>query len=783
MIPTRQATPARAMWLIARLRLQRLANMLAGFRFGPKKPGSRPATPVKRRLGWVFSALIGIAMLASLLNVARQSVLNMQCFLEPASQCLQVAHGDYPRVNLDAAAAELHAGPMSPPVRLALALQLSLLFLVSVMLPLSSRAIAAADWDLEWLVTLPARRSTLLWGRVLERTLVDPTGWILLLPCCATTAWYAGFGWQAPLLAVAAALLLLPLAAMLRTLADTGLRMSLAPSQLRNVQAVMAILGMPFMYLAFAFGSMHSGSPILTLARGVPQAILWTPPALLMRTIDAGTPGQAAALLALLLLELLAALWLGMQLLRFQLRRGVVASGVRESARSTAKRAARTGLLGRLLPASPIKRRELRLLSRDRNFLIQSLLLPIIIVGSQLVFTGSPDALAEMARSPKFMAGMAFGIGSYMLMLSAFQTLNSEGQALWMLYTFPHSLESVLKEKAQFWAVLALIYPLLILGAGLWLAPSMALATLSRFAMVLAGLPIFSLIAVALGVFACEPLAEDARNKVKPSYSYLYMMLSGVYVYGVSAERWPQKLVLIVLMAALALALWQKARDQLPYLLDPAVTPPARVSTADGLIAAMLLFVLQAVLMLALGELAKADPGQARLVAFGVGGMLVYAIMRLVYWLGKTGGVPVMLAGPPARTLGWGLGAGLAAGALGLCYLYLAGRWQLLQHALPSGATLEAHWLFLLAAVAAPLCEEFIFRGLIFGGLRRSLGLMPGMLMSAALFAIVHPPVLMLPMFVLGLGTAYVYDKTRSLLAPMLVHAIYNAVLLMQQLS
>ena len=783
MNPTRQAAPARAMWLIARLRLQRLANMVAGFRLGPKKPGSRPATPSKRRIGWVFSALIGIAMLLSLVNVSRQSILNMQCFLEPASTCLQSESGQQLRIHLDAAITELHAGELSHPVQLALTFQLSLLFLVSVMLPLSSRAIAAADWDLEWLVTLPARRATLLWGRVFERTLVNPTGWILLVPSCSMIAWFAGFRWSAPWIGVAGALLLLPLAAMLRTLADTGLRMSLAPSQLRNVQAVMAILGMPFMYLAFAFGSMHTGSAVLDIARGVPQWILWTPPGLLLRAIDAPTLGQGAALLALLLLELLVPLWAGMQLLRYQLRHGVVASGSRESARAAAPARAPTGLLARLLPASPIKRRELRLLSRDRNFLIQSLLLPLIIVGSQLVFTGSPGALAEMANSPKFMAGMAFGIGSYMLMLSAFQTLNNEGQSLWMLYTLPRSLESVLKEKAQFWGVLALLYPLLILGAGLWLAPAMASATLPRFVVVLAGLPIFAVIAVALGVFACDPLAEDARHKIKPSYSYLYMMLSGLYVVAVSAERWSQQLVLIVLMASLAAALWQKARDQLPYLLDPAASPPARLSTADGLIAATLFFVLQGAILLVLVKLANMAPGEALVIAFSVSGMLVFAIMRLVYWLAKTGGVPVMLAGPPGRALLWALAAGAGAAAFGLGYLALVQRWQLFPEAFVAATTLAPHWLFLLAVVAAPLCEEFIFRGLVFGGLRRSLGLLPSMLMSAALFAIIHPPASMLPVFVLGLCTAYVYDRTRSLLAPVLVHALYNGALLAQQLA
>ncbi len=92
------------------------------------------------------------------------------------------------------------------------------------------------------------------------------------------------------------------------------------------------------------------------------------------------------------------------------------------------------------------------------------------------------------------------------------------------------------------------------------------------------------------------------------------------------------------------------------------------------------------------------------------------------------------------------------------------------------------HWLFLLAVVAAPLCEEFIFRGLVFGGLRRSMGMAPAIVMSAALFAIVHPPVSMAPVFVLGLVTAYAYERSRSLLAPVLVHAVYNGALLVLQL-
>jgi ABC-2 type transport system permease protein len=107
--------------------------------------------------------------------------------------------------------------------------------------------------------------------------------------------------------------------------------------------------------------------------------------------------------------------------------------------------------------------------------------------------------------------------------------------------------------------------------------------------------------------------------------------------------------------------------------------------------------------------------------------------------------------------------------------------WQYV--AAPNGLQLARGWLVALAVVAAPLFEEFIFRGLIFNGLRRSMGALPAMLASAAIFAIVHPPASMLPVFVLGLCAAFAYERTRMLLAPMLVHAVYNAIILAWQIA
>jgi len=92
-------------------------------------------------------------------------------------------------------------------------------------------------------------------------------------------------------------------------------------------------------------------------------------------------------------------------------------------------------------------------------------------------------------------------------------------------------------------------------------------------------------------------------------------------------------------------------------------------------------------------------------------------------------------------------------------------------------------WLLALGVLAAPLCEEFIFRGLLQGDLRRSLPAWQAVTVAAALFAVMHPPAAMLPAFALGLCTGYAYERSGALLAPMLVHAGYNAALLAYQLQ
>ena len=784
----RQPTASRAIWLMAKMRLTRQANqIMASTMFNRfKKKNTRDGIAAKRGNMWILTLVVALLFSFSFGSLARTVIVNMQCRLVEASACQSVDKQGRRHVDVEIAADELHAAPFDPTLLNGLTMELTILFAVAVLLPLGSKEMAQPDWDLEWLVTLPIKRSTLLWGRLLERSASNSAGIVALTAPYVMIAWYSGFKWTALPIALLATALLLPLAALLHTLADTGLRMWLPASQLRNLQAVASLFNMPLIYLVMALGMPRADGFAMEWAAGFPYWMIWTPPGVALQAIQAQTLAQFASAAALLLAQLVVLLWSGVALMRYQLRNGVVGSSSRESTRGKAVAvnapAGAWSAIGSLL--STIPRRELRLLSRDRNFLVQTLLLPVIIVGSQVVFNGTLNSMGELGQHHTVAAAIAFGIGVYVLMLSAFQTLNNEGHVLWLLYTVPRSMESVLKEKAKLWGVLAMTYPLIVLGftamhTDVWDWRALVLALT-----VLAGIPIYSMIAVSLGVFACDPTAVEVRTRVRPTYAYLYMLLASFYTWSIYSDNWAQKLITMVLTASFALALWQKARDALPYLLDPAAAPPARVSTSDGLIAATAFFIMQGILVLVLADDAKAPGLDVITLAFGLSGLVVYALVRLIYWRSKTANVPVIWRGIRlGESLRDAAVAITVSCAVAFGYLY-ALKHSSLAELLPSlpPAPDTRLWLFALTVLAAPLCEEFIFRGLIFGGLRRSMPAAQAIVISAAVFAAVHPALSLLPVFVVGLCTAWVYERSKTLLAPMLVHAAYNAAMVTAQM-
>jgi len=81
----------------------------------------------------------------------------------------------------------------------------------------------------------------------------------------------------------------------------------------------------------------------------------------------------------------------------------------------------------------------------------------------------------------------------------------------------------------------------------------------------------------------------------------------------------------------------------------------------------------------------------------------------------------------------------------------------------------------LLGVVIAPAAEETIFRGYIYGVLKRYIGGVAAAVISAGLFAAMHLNATSLPaLFVLALCFTLAYEATGSLLVNIFMHSFFN---------
>jgi len=89
--------------------------------------------------------------------------------------------------------------------------------------------------------------------------------------------------------------------------------------------------------------------------------------------------------------------------------------------------------------------------------------------------------------------------------------------------------------------------------------------------------------------------------------------------------------------------------------------------------------------------------------------------------------------------------------------------------------------LLVFAISVAPVFEEFLFRGFAYPALKQRFGLWPALLLISAIFALshMHGPSF-LPLFVFAIGLGLAYELTGSLVAPITMHALFNATMILQ---
>lgn len=82
---------------------------------------------------------------------------------------------------------------------------------------------------------------------------------------------------------------------------------------------------------------------------------------------------------------------------------------------------------------------------------------------------------------------------------------------------------------------------------------------------------------------------------------------------------------------------------------------------------------------------------------------------------------------------------------------------------------------FFLIIIVAPIIEEIVFRGLFYKTLKNFIPFVQASIISSLIFAIIHENILSLTiLFLLSLYLTWIYERTNSILYPILTHSIFN---------
>ncbi len=77
--------------------------------------------------------------------------------------------------------------------------------------------------------------------------------------------------------------------------------------------------------------------------------------------------------------------------------------------------------------------------------------------------------------------------------------------------------------------------------------------------------------------------------------------------------------------------------------------------------------------------------------------------------------------------------------------------------------------------ILAPIAEEIVCRGAVYGGFRRKLGVVPSVILGGIVFGLIHfNGWISLVMMFMGMLMCVVYEKTGSLFYPIILHMINN---------
>lgn len=647
----------------------------------------------------------------------------------------------------------------------AVLLVVNVLVLLALAFGGANSTLAGAAWSDAWLMTFPVSTRSLTLAKALDYGLVQFFPWFTLFPM--TWQYLRALGCGAALgVALLATVSTTLLIGSLRLWGETWLRLRFSLRALRNVQAACTMLAIGGMTVLFGTALRESVPAwFLDVCDESLDVAFFLPGGWPLSLPERGPIALVFGAGLTVVLFVVAQWRTEVALQGGSMRTGGVDAGARGKSANRWRRGRALGAAGK----------DVALLLRDRNFLVQTVVVPVFVLGLQMVLNPS---LGE--AKGKGVAMLAYGIGLYSLIGGCFQVLSAEGRALWMLYTLPVSVSDVVRRKTRIWAALATTF-----GVGALVVLMARTGQFgARFVLDLATVGVGTWcaahIAAGISVIGCNPVADQVPRQPKVRHVYLYFFFAGIYFVGLASTEIAPRIGTAFVFATLAHAIWQRAADRLPWLLDPVEERRVEIGVYDGAAALIGFFALQALLFAIFAATAREAGTFELLLAFAIAGAITIAVVSAML---IARGVPFAealalrcrSATTAATSVALGVLGGVGAGLLGLCYVDLVHRYDWFD--LPRSPPRDVGFL-VLAVVAAPIVEELLFRGLVFGGLLRSVRAPLAILWSAGLFAVVHPLPSWAPVFLVGVLAAALRWRTSFLPAAMALHAAYNWVIL-----
>jgi ABC-2 type transport system permease protein len=620
--------------------------------------------------------------------------------------------------------------------------------------------LAATSDHQEWLFSLPLKESELLAGTFVASVLIRPLAYIVLWPLLTNVLIANGvfFLW-AGLLGLGLMFLISVAISGVEILLDTWMRSRAPAVVVKNGQMVFSVLGLLAFYavLAACVAGEASLPWLAWLAERLPGEV--------------GLPvGEilVSPIWMMLGCGVLVAVILGGGgiALAGRLMRSGWLSG-------NGQHAKKRGIGGARLKGGSLLKFEGLLLLRDRTLATQVILVPILIVGYQVLINPSMVFSVTVAG----ICAMAYACGTYASLITAPQVLMSEAKGVWLIYNLPMPVAAYFGRRETLWRSVATGLAAILVVVMLLTSGAFRVEDLWRYVAALLGVWVMGKVVsgIVMGRPKMPDVAAGERPKIGAGRMYGAMLMAGSFG-GLLWQGmiWPLVSSLVIFWF-LGVAIWQRRNVSFSYLMEPVEEEPPSWGVDDGLWAVVVFFVVQ-VLVSVIGVLLGEMTSGLVLASFVAGGLAAMAFV----WIRRNGkGIPLPEIPDDGEKKGWQAMA-VETGVATLLCLAVGIAWTKI---LETGVFGDAgtgvfEWspvvLILLAVVAAPILEELLFRGFM---CRTMLGFWSkrnAVLGSALIFAVVHPGPSFPPVFLLGLAAAILYLRSRSVVPGMILHALYN---------